>query len=55
MTTMLVLSTLVSLIAGSPRFLLARDAWLTGLTGIWFIASCWAPAAARLPLRAGGR
>ena len=41
MTTMLVLSTLVSLIAGSPRFLLARDAWLTGLTGIWFIASCW--------------
>lgn len=43
MTTMLVLSTLVSLIAGSPRFLLARDAWLTGLTGIWFIASCWAP------------
>ena len=43
MTTMLVLSTLVSLTAGSPRFLLARDAWLTGLTGIWFIASCWAP------------
>ena len=29
MTTMLVLSTLVSLVAGSPRFLLARDAWLT--------------------------
>jgi hypothetical protein len=43
MTTMLVLSTIVALIAGSPRFLLARDAWLTGLTGIWFIASCWAP------------
>jgi len=42
MTTMLVLSTLVSLVAGSPRFLLARDAWLTGLTGLWFIASCWA-------------
>jgi hypothetical protein len=37
--SMLVLSTLVSLIGGSPRFLLAREGWLTGVTGIWFIAS----------------
>lgn len=37
--TMMVLSTGVSLIAGSPRFLLARDAWLTGVTGLWFLAS----------------
>ena len=37
--TMMTLSTAVSLIAGSPRFLLARDAWLTGVTGAWFIVS----------------
>ncbi len=43
MTTMLVLSTIVTLASGSPRFLLARDAWVTGAAGIWFIASCWAP------------
>ncbi len=42
MTTLLLLSTLVSLIGGSPRFLLAREAWLTGVAGLWFIASCWA-------------
>ena len=41
MTTILVLSTVVSLLAGSPRFLLARDAWVTGAVGVWFIASCW--------------
>ncbi|MCW2760618.1 MAG: hypothetical protein JWR85_819 [Marmoricola sp.] len=43
MTTMLVLSTIVSLVGGGPRFLLARDAWLTGAAGFWFIASCWTP------------
>ncbi len=42
MTTVLVLSTLVALVAGSPRFLLAKDAWVTGAVGLWFIASCWA-------------
>jgi len=42
MTTMLLLSTVVSLIGGGPRFLLAREAWLTGTAGIWFIASCCA-------------
>jgi hypothetical protein len=43
MTAMLVLSTVVTLVSGSPRFLLARDSWVTGAAGIWFIASCWAP------------
>jgi len=42
MTVMLLLSTAVSLIGGSPRFLLARESWLTGVAGLWFIASCWA-------------
>jgi hypothetical protein len=42
MTTMLLLSLAVSLISGSVRFLLAREAWLTGVTGLWFIASIWA-------------
>ncbi|MEY9936048.1 VC0807 family protein [Streptacidiphilus sp. MAP5-3] len=42
MLSMLVLSALVSLISGSPRFLLAREGWLTGVTGAWFIASVWA-------------
>ena len=40
LTTML-LSTGVSLIAGSPRFLLAREGWLTAVTGLWFIGSVW--------------
>lgn len=42
MTTVLVLSTALALVAGSPRFLLAKDAWVTGAVGVWFIASCWA-------------
>jgi hypothetical protein len=42
MTTILVISTAVALIGGSPRFLLARGAWVTGAVGLWFIASCWA-------------
>ncbi|MEZ0067709.1 hypothetical protein ABIA32_003724 [Streptacidiphilus sp. MAP12-20] len=37
----MVLSTGVSLIGGSPRFLLSREAWLTGVTGAWFIGSVW--------------
>lgn len=41
MTTMLVLSTVVALVGGSTRFLLARDALVTGVAGTWFIASCW--------------
>ncbi len=41
MLTMLVLSTAISFISGNPRFLLARDAWLTGVTGLWFLVSAW--------------
>lgn len=39
MNTMLVVSIGVSLLAGSPRFLLAKEAWLTALAGVWFLAS----------------
>lgn len=35
-------SVVVSLWSGSTEFLLARDGVLTGVTGIWFIASLWA-------------
>ena len=42
LSTMVVGSVLVSLWSGSTRFLLARDAVLTGVTGVWFIASLWA-------------
>lgn len=42
MTTMMLLSLVVSFISGSVRFLLAREGWLTGVTGLWFIASVWA-------------
>jgi hypothetical protein len=41
MLSMLVLSTAISFIGGSPRFLLARDAWLTGVTSLWFLVSAW--------------
>jgi hypothetical protein len=37
--TMMLLSTGVALLVGSPRFLLAREGWITGVTGLWFIAS----------------
>jgi hypothetical protein len=39
LTTMLLASVVVSVIAGSPRFLLAKEAWLTALTGVWFLVS----------------
>jgi hypothetical protein len=42
LSTMVIGSVLVSLWSGSTEFLLARDAVLTGVTGIWFIASLWA-------------
>ncbi|WP_051943219.1 VC0807 family protein [Streptacidiphilus rugosus] len=41
MLVLMLLSTGVSLIGGSPRFLLSREAWLTGVTGAWFIGSVW--------------
>lgn len=37
--SIMVLGAVVSLIAGSPRFLLARDGFVTGVTGVWFIVS----------------
>ncbi|GAB3566156.1 VC0807 family protein [Spelaeicoccus albus] len=38
MSTML-LSVGVSLLTGSARFLLAKEGWLTAVTGIWFLGS----------------
>ena len=39
MTVMLLGSLVIALVSGSEQFLLAKDAVLTGVTGIWFIAS----------------
>lgn len=38
-TAMLLGGLVVSLVGGDERFLLARDAVLTGVTGVWFITS----------------
>lgn len=45
LTTML-LSVGVSLLTGSTRFLLAKEGWLTAVTGVWFLGSL----SARRPL-----
>jgi hypothetical protein len=37
--TMPLLSAGAALIAGSPRFLLAKEGWITAVVGIWFLAS----------------
>lgn len=37
--TMMLASTGVALLAGNPRFLLAREGWVTAMTGVWFLAS----------------
>ncbi|NUS03634.1 MAG: hypothetical protein HOV97_13855 [Nonomuraea sp.] len=34
-----ILSSLASLIDGSPRFLLAKDGYLTGIAGVWLVAT----------------
>lgn len=34
-----VLSAGASLISGSPRFLLAKDGWMTGIAGLWLLVS----------------
>lgn len=39
--TLMVFSTGVSLLAGDVRFLLARGAWVTGLSGLWFFGSAF--------------
>lgn len=41
LTTML-LSVGVSLLTGSTRFLLAKEGWLTAVTGLWFLGTLWA-------------
>jgi hypothetical protein len=38
MTTMLI-GVGIALIAGSPRFLLAKEAWVTAVGGAWFLVS----------------
>ncbi len=40
-TVIMVAGVGVSLLAGSTQFLLARGALLTGITGLWFLASLW--------------
>lgn len=39
MMAITVITALASLISGSPRFLLARDGWVTGISGIWLLAT----------------
>jgi hypothetical protein len=46
MTAMMLGSIVIALLSGSTRFLLAKEAILTGVTGMWFLASI----AARRPL-----
>jgi len=36
---MMLLGAGVSLVTGSPQFLLAKEGWITGLWGAWFLAS----------------
>lgn len=42
MMSVTVISALASLFTGSPRFLLAKDGWVTGLCGLWLLATAWA-------------
>ena len=51
MTTMLAASVVVSFLAGSPRFLMAKDAWLTGMGGVWFLGSLWTRRHGRAEMR----
>ncbi|HVV23456.1 MAG TPA: VC0807 family protein [Pseudonocardiaceae bacterium] len=37
--SVLTLSVAVSFVSGSPRFLLAKDGWLTGVAGLWILAT----------------
>ncbi|WP_248958256.1 VC0807 family protein [Sphaerisporangium perillae] len=39
MTVMMLGSAAVSLLSGSPRFIFARDGWLTVVTGVWMLLS----------------
>ncbi len=42
MVSVTVISAVASLFTGSPRFLLAKDGWITGLCGLWLLATTWA-------------
>ncbi|MFD9690916.1 VC0807 family protein [Kitasatospora sp. NPDC059146] len=35
----MLLGVAAALVSGSPRFLLAKDGWLTGVAGLWFLVS----------------
>jgi hypothetical protein len=39
MMAITVITALASLFSGSPRFLLAKDGWVTGISGIWLLAT----------------
>jgi uncharacterized protein YhfF len=39
MMSITVITALASLLSGSPRFLLARDGWVTGISGVWLLAT----------------
>jgi hypothetical protein len=39
MLTIMLFGVAVALIAGSPRFLLAKEAWVTAAVGVWFVLS----------------
>jgi len=39
MVAITVITALASLLSGSPRFLLARDGWVTGISGLWLLAT----------------
>jgi intracellular septation protein A len=34
-----IVTALASLVSGSPRFLLAKDGWVTGISGLWLLAT----------------
>lgn len=35
------LSVVTSFVTGSPRFLLAKDGWMTAIAGVWILATLW--------------
>lgn len=39
MVSITVVSALASLVSGSPRFLLAKDGWLTAFAGVWLLVT----------------
>ncbi|RZS80005.1 hypothetical protein EV189_3484 [Motilibacter rhizosphaerae] len=41
LTAMTLGAVAVSVLPGSTRFLLAKEALLTGVTGVWFLVSPW--------------